>query len=136
MTLRRGLVLGLLGGSLLGCASTPPQLETERAYRIEWIGERPVRDGSHLTLTLGEDGRAYGTAGCNHWFARYHLQGQRLSFATPGSTRKECAVPLMEQEAYFLDSLSKVQHWDASPLDQLRLWPETGKALRLWPAEG
>ncbi|MBS7663360.1 META domain-containing protein [Pseudomonas lalucatii] len=132
----RTLVTGLLGASLLGCASAPLQLETERAYRIEWLGERPALDDSQPTLTLGEDGRAYGTAGCNHWFARYRLQGQRLSFADAGSTRRQCAAPLMEQEARFLDSLGKVQRWDVSPLEQLRLWPESGKPLRLSPAEG
>jgi heat shock protein HslJ len=134
--MRHALMIGLLGASLLGCASTPPLLETERSYRIEWIGGRPALDDSHPTLTLGEDGRAYGSTGCNHWFARYELQDQRLSFAGVGSTRRQCATPKMEQEAHFLDSLGKVQRWDVSPLDQLRLWPETGKPLRLWPAEG
>ncbi|QLC74269.1 META domain-containing protein [Pseudomonas sp. LPB0260] len=134
--MRHALIISLLGASLLSCASPPPQLETERSYRIEWIGGRPALDDSHPTLTLGEDGRAYGSTGCNHWFARYELQGQRLSFAAAGSTRRQCAAAQMEQEAHFLDSLGKVQRWDVSPLEQLRLWPETGKPLRLWPLEG
>jgi heat shock protein HslJ len=134
--MRRALLIGLLGASLLGCAATPPHLQTETTYRIEWIGERPVLEHPHLTLTLDEDGRAYGNAGCNHWFAHYSLQGQRLSFSKAGSTRKHCATPLMEQEAHFLDSLGKVQRWDVSPLEQLRLWPDAGKPLRLWPLEG
>lgn len=29
---------------------------------LEWIGERPLIDYSHLTLTLASDGRAYGNA--------------------------------------------------------------------------
>ncbi|WPC03947.1 META domain-containing protein [Pseudomonas benzenivorans] len=131
----RPLAVTLLGASLLGCASTPVQLETERSYRLEWLGERPVLDRSHLSITLGEDGRAYGNAGCNHWFAPYELEGQALRFGPVGSTRKLCAPALMEQEARFLDSLDKVVRWDASPLDQLRLWPETGKPLRLLPQE-
>ncbi|WP_439861361.1 META domain-containing protein [Pseudomonas sp. MBLB4136] len=134
--MRHALIIALLGASLLGCASPPSQLETERSYRIEWIGERPVLDRSHLSITLGEDGRAYGNAGCNHWFAPYEREGQALRFGPAGSTRKLCAPALMEQEARFLDSLGKVQRWDVSPLDQLRLWPETGKPLRLWPLEG
>ncbi|MEX6500967.1 META domain-containing protein [Pseudomonas zhanjiangensis] len=134
--MKRALPLCLLGASLLGCASAPVQLETERTYQVEWIGERPLIDNSHLSITLGEDGRAYGNAGCNHWFAGYTLSGDRLSFGAAGSTRKLCAPALMEQEARFLDGLGKVQRWDVSPLDQLRLWPATGKPLRLWPEEG
>lgn len=130
------LAVGLLSTSLLGCASTPLQLETERTYRVEWIGERPLIDRSHLTITLGEDGRAYGNAGCNHWFASYTLTGEQLNFGTAGSTRKMCAPALMEQEARFLDSLGKVQRWDVSPIEQLRLWPMEGKPLRVWPEQG
>ena len=134
--MKRTLGASLLSASLLGCASAPVQLETERTYRLEWIGERPLIDRSHLTITFGADGRAYGNAGCNHWFASYTLAGERLSFGAAGSTRKMCAPALMEQEARFLDSLGKVQRWDVSPIEQLRLWPAEGKPLRMWPEQG
>lgn len=127
------LSLALVAVSLLGCAAEPVQLERERTYQVEWIGERPLIDNSHLTLTLDAEGRAYGSAGCNHWFGPYQLQDQQLSFGQLGSTRKLCPPALMEQEARFFEALSKVQRWDFSPLDQLRLWPAEGKPLRLWP---
>ena len=123
----------LIASALLGCAAEPSKLQQERSYVLEWIGERPLIDNSHLTITLGDDGRAYGNAGCNHWFAGYTLQGDKLSFSAAGSTRKMCAPALMEQEARFLESLSTVQRWDFSPTEQLRLWPAQGKPLRLWP---
>ncbi|MDO9619929.1 MAG: META domain-containing protein [Pseudomonas sp.] len=131
--MKRVLTISLLAAGLVGCATSAPQLETEHSYQVEWIGERPLIDRSHLTITLGDDGRAYGNAGCNHWFASYTLAGDTLSFSAAGSTRKMCAPALMEQEARFLDSLSKVQRWDFSPTEQLRLWPAQGKPLRLWP---
>lgn len=131
--MNRTLAISLLAASLAGCATSAPQLETEQTYQVEWIGERPLIDNSHLTITLGYDGRAYGNAGCNHWFAGYTLQGDKLSFSAAGSTRKMCAPALMEQEARFLESLSTVQRWDFSPTEQLRLWPAQGKPLRLWP---
>jgi heat shock protein HslJ len=134
--MKRTIALGLLGASLQGCANAPVQLETERTYQVEWIGERPLIDRSHLSLTLGDDGRAYGNAGCNHWFASYTLAGEQLSFGAVGSTRKLCAPALMEQEARFLASLAEVQRWDLSPIEQLRLWPAVGKPIRLWPQEG
>ena len=131
--MKRVLTISLLAAGLVGCATSAPQLETEHSYRVEWIGERPLIDRSHLTITLGDDGRAYGNAGCNHWFASYTLEGDKLSFSAPGSTRKMCAPALMEQEARFLASLSTVERWDFSATEQLRLWPAEGKPLRLWP---
>ena len=60
--------LVVLGTSLAiaGCASDKIKLEPNRTYVVEWIGERPLIDNSYLTITLDEDGRAFGTAGCNH----------------------------------------------------------------------
>ena len=129
-------ILILLGAALSGCAAAPVQLENDRIYRVEWIGERPLIDRSHLTITLGADGRAYGSTGCNHWFASYSRNAERLSFGPIGATRKLCAPALMEQEQRFLDTLGTVERWDLSGIDQLRLWPAQGKPIRLWPEEG
>ncbi|MFJ3481906.1 META domain-containing protein [Pseudomonas sp. NPDC090202] len=126
------LALGLLGG----CASDPDALKRDHGYVLEWIGERPLMDYSHLTMTLGKDGRAYGNAGCNHWFAAYRLDGDAISFGPLGSTRKQCAPALMEQERRFLDAMGKVQRWDMSEINQLQLWPAQGQPLRFWLEEG
>ncbi len=133
--------LALLGAPLVvllaGCASESPSgLEREVVYQVQWIDERLLLARSHLTLTLGEDGRAYGTAGCNHWFAPYRLDGEHLRFSEIGSTRKLCSPAVMEQEQRFLDALGRVERWDVSPLDQLRLWPAQGKPMRLDPERG
>ncbi|QYX50696.1 META domain-containing protein [Pseudomonas sp. S07E 245] len=125
----------LIAGSLLGCASQPSALRQDQGYVLEWIGERPLMDYSNLTLTLGEDGRAYGNAGCNHWFAPYTLKGDQLSFGKVGKTRKLCAPALMEQEQRFLQALETVQRWDVSAIEQIRFWPAEGKPLRFWPEE-
>ncbi|WP_263141228.1 META domain-containing protein [Pseudomonas sp. RIT-PI-AD] len=123
--------------ALGGCASEPENvLERETAYQVEWIGERPLVERSHLTLNLGEDGRAYGNAGCNHWFAPYTLENDSLRFGQTGSTRKLCSPAVMEQEQRFLDALGQIQRWDVSPLGQLRLWPAHGKPIRLLPEQG
>lgn len=132
----KSLWLTLLAAVLMaGCASEPTPLKQDHGYVLEWIGERPLIDNSHLTMTLGNDGRAYGNAGCNHWFASYQLQGETLSFGPVGSTRKMCAPALMEQEHRFLEALGNVQRWDISPIEQMRLWPAQGKPLRFWLEE-
>lgn len=129
--------LVLLGASLMlsGCASDKLKLEPNQTYVVEWIGERPLIDNSYLTITLDADGRAFGTAGCNHWFASYTLKDKQISFGPTGSTRMMCAAGLMEQEQYFLEALSKVQRWDLSATEQLRLWPAEGKPIRMWPED-
>ena len=129
----RALPLALLAATLAGCASDAPQLETERSYQVEWIGERPLIDRSHLTVTFAADGRAHGHAGCNHWFAGYTLKDDTVRFDPPGSTRKMCAPSLMEQEQRFLAALTEVQRWDFNAVGQLQLWPASGKPIRLWP---
>lgn len=118
---------------LAGCASDAPTLEQERTYRVEWIGERPLIDRSYLTVTLGDEGRAYGNAGCNHWFGGYDLDDEQLSFKAPASTMKMCAPALMEQEQRFLKALQQVERWDFGAVGDLRLWPASGKPIRLFP---
>lgn len=134
--MKRVVYSALAAAALAGCAAEPMKLKQEQSYVLEWIGERPLIDYSHLTLTLAEDGRAYGNAGCNHWFAPYTLQDDKLSFGKVGRTRKQCAPALMEQEKRFLQALETVQRWDISPIEQVRFWPEQGKPLRFWPEEG
>ena len=130
------VLAGVAVAALVGCAAEPVKLQQDRSYILEWIGERPLIDSSHLTITLGEDGRAYGNGGCNHWFAPYTLDGDKLSFGKVGSTRKMCAPALMEQEKRFLQALETVQRWDVSPIEQMRFWPAEGKPLRWWLEEG
>jgi heat shock protein HslJ len=133
--MKHTLMLALTTASLLGCSTEPLQPVSERAYQAEWISGKPRLHHSHPTLILGQDGRAYGNGGCNHWFAAYSLSGDQLSFSEIGSTRKMCPPPLMEQEQRFLEQLSQVQRWDFSSQEQLRLWPVEGKPIRLDPQE-
>ncbi len=130
------LMLAVLGAGLAGCASDEVKLKQDHSYVVELIGERPLMDYAHLTVTLGAAGRAEGHGGCNHWFAPYTLDGDKLSFGKVGSTRKLCAEALMEQEHRFFQALQGVQRWDISPIEQTRFWPADGKPLRLWLEEG
>lgn len=125
--------LPLLASALLisGCASTAPGIATGRTYQVTWIDAKPLVERSHLTLTFEADGRAYGTGGCNHWFAGYGIEGEILRFSKIGSTRRACSAALMAQEARFFKALDHVHRWDVSVLDELRLWPAEGKPMRL-----
>jgi len=40
--MKRLALTTLVGASLLGCAAEPVQLQQNRSYILEWIGERPL----------------------------------------------------------------------------------------------
>lgn len=119
---------------LAGCAVETTSLQHDVTYITEWIGDEPVVGRTPVSLTFSED-RAYGNAGCNHWFASYELNGQQIRFGQIGSTRKMCAEHLMEQEQRFLELLSRIERWDISNIDQLRFWPAEGAPIRVWPEQ-
>jgi len=113
-----------------------PTLQVGSSWQVEWLGERPLIDDSHLSLTLTEEGRAYGDGGCNRWLSGYELQGNTLKFTAPASTLMACPEALMEQEQRFHQMLSQVTRWDFSEKGELRLWTDTEPTpIRLWPKE-
>lgn len=117
---------------MAGCSHS--RLQTGEEYIVEWIGERPLIDRSHLTLQLQRDtGRAHGFAGCNQWFGNYRLDGHQLRIERIATTRKLCAPALMEQENRYLQALPQVERWDFTATGQLQLWPTEGPPIRLWP---
>ena len=132
--MKKILLAGLAILSVSGCAVEPLTLQNEVTYIAEWIGDDPVVGRNPVSLTFSED-RAYGNAGCNHWFASYQLDGQKLRFSEIGSTRKMCAEHIMKQEQHFLELLSQIERWDVSKVDQLRFWPTEGAPLRVWPEQ-
>ncbi len=132
--MKKILLAGLAILSVSGCAVEPLTLQNEVTYIAEWIGDEPVVGRNPVSLTFSED-RAYGNAGCNHWFASYQLDGQKLRFSEIGSTRKMCAEHIMKQEEHFLELLSQIERWDVSKIDQLRFWPTEGAPLRVWPEQ-
>ena len=111
--MKKKLLLTCTAAALSACANLPnPQLSSAQSYQVEWIGERPLIDRSMLTLSLIDEQRAAGLAGCNNWSADYQLNGNQFTLNNIATTRKLCAPALMEQEQRFLASLSQVQRWE------------------------
>jgi len=132
--MRNILLTGLAALFVSGCTVEPLKPQYDVTYITEWIGDEPVVGRNPVSLTFSED-RAYGNAGCNHWFASYQLDGQQIRFSQIGSTRKMCAEHLMKQEQHFLHLLSQIERWDVSNIDQLRFWPAEGAPIRVWPEQ-
>lgn len=121
---------------LAACTSLPnKQLPQSQTFQVEWIADRPLIDRSMLTFTLLDSQRATGLAGCNHWAADYHLNGQQLRLSNITSTRKLCAPALMEQEQRFLAALAQVQHWTFAEHGQLWLSTQQSAPIKLWPID-
>lgn len=51
--MKRLLLLAAFGAALTGCAGDAVKLKQDHSYVVEWIGERPLMDYAHLTVTLG-----------------------------------------------------------------------------------
>ena len=105
-------------------ALSQPALPTESASVMAWQGvewklARMVRDGkevplvpnSKITANFHAAGRVAGAASVNRYFGSYKASAEgRIEWSPPGfgATRMAGRPELMQQEALFLDTLSKV----------------------------
>lgn len=138
-------ILAALSGLLLagGCAqmnmpasgSTPETALTGITWKVEDIGGGGIIDRSHITLTLGPDNRASGSAGCNRYVAHYRLSGKSLALTRITSTEKACAPALMLQEERYTALLTQIAHWQIEPTGALVLTATNGASLRFFPEE-
>lgn len=132
--MKKALLLTLILPLMAGCL---PEKDKEAGAGVikglEWVVEdidgKGIIDNSHLTLTFGDDGRVFGSAGCNRYTGGYELSETTLEIA-PGmaSTRMACMAPALgEQENTYLSLLPSMTR---AELD------EEGKALRLSGEKG
>ena len=70
----------------------------------ELIGVLP---NTEITMEFTIDGIG-GSAGCNHYFASYEINGNSLIIGQIGSTLMACVPDVMEQEAGYLAALESV----------------------------
>jgi heat shock protein HslJ len=65
-------------------------------------------NGTTVTMVFGDAGQITGSAGCNHYFARYDMKGTAVTIGQAGSTEMYCAAPgVMDQESTYLVLLGK-----------------------------
>jgi len=109
--------LELLGadGTMLASHAPQPQALAGTSWRV--TGYNNGREAvvsliadTNLTMAFSTDGKASGSAGCNHYIAPYTSEGPKLSFGAVASTRRMCAQPegVMDQEQQFLKALGTV----------------------------
>lgn len=110
--MRTLLLLPLLGLMAAGCASTGALGDADRVVGPTWqlvsLGTEPA--GAEATLTFGDDGRVFGTTGCNRYFGSYDLDDGDLTLSQVGSTRMACPPAEMAQETEFLRALNGAEN--------------------------
>jgi heat shock protein HslJ len=79
----------------------------------EWVvvsitGTKIVAD-SDSTLTFGDNGKVHGSAGCNNFSGGGTLDGDQITFTQLATTRKMCALAIMDAEQGFLVALEQTR---------------------------
>lgn len=65
-------------------------------------------NGTTVTMIFSDAGQITGSAGCNHYFARYEMKGSAVTIGQAGSTEMYCTAPgVMEQESTYLELLGR-----------------------------
>lgn len=111
--------VGLAAALTTACATTAPPAGGEQIAGPEWRLEDllggGIIDRSNVTLTLGPEGKASGSAGCNRFFGSWSVKGSALNLGKMGSTMMACAPALMTQEGKFLRSLETATAYSFTP---------------------
>lgn len=118
--------------AIAACQSTQPGAGTTDITQIQdrvWVAEtiegQPVSTGVASTLTLGADGRASGSTGCNRYTGGTAIDGAQLHFGQLAMTKMACLGPAMAQETHFTQALQRTARWSLA-----------GETLLLHAAEG
>ncbi len=108
---------------LTACAGADEALE-DTDWVLEYYGEEdnlaPALQGSEPSARFNsDDGQVSGSAGCNHYFAVYELDGENLTIRDMGSTEMWCEGK-MDQEREFMDILNMAESYQVTD-DELRI---------------
>jgi len=125
MEIEKAVILPLLRISLIfslfmfGSAFGSQRSLAGSQWRLESFGkegdERPVVDGTTITIQFGTDGRASGSSGCNSYSGTYNAEGDHLSFAEMISTMRACVEPRAnEQEQKYMAALRAITRFKVS----------------------
>lgn len=98
------IVAVLLAVAPLASAQSAPDLAGMN-WTLVSIDGQAVMDGTAVTLSFDEDGRAGGSAGCNTYGGEYTLDGNSLTFGGLFSTMMACEDAIMQQESAYLAAL-------------------------------
>lgn len=77
----------------------------------EEIGGSGVVGGQQTTLELTDDGRAFGSGGCNRYRGTAEFDATSIVFKPLASTKMACEAAVMEQETRFHQAVEQTKSW-------------------------
>lgn len=100
---------------IAGCTGNVPAPGGQVLNGTRWVLAGYLANGTlapplaGTTITLAFTGTTIGgSAGCNHYFADYHIQGSSITIGPAGSTEMACMEPgVMEQESAYLSLIGR-----------------------------
>jgi heat shock protein HslJ len=142
-----GAILAAL--AVASCASTPDGAISTSAssvgapvalegptWRLTSIDGHPALAGVRVTAVFASDAdRVAGSAGCNQYFGRAAVEGERLEVGDLGATKMFCTADgVMPQEAAYLSALARATVYSVAGR-QLFLGPVSGAVSLVFEAE-
>ena len=133
----------------VGCASTPdgaistsassvsaPAALDGPTWRLTSIDGHPALAGVRVTAVFASDSdRVAGSAGCNQYFGRAAVEGERIEVGGLGATKMFCTTDgVMPQEAAYLSALGQATVYSVAGR-QLFLGPVSGAVSLVFDAE-
>lgn len=97
------------GETFNGCGGNPERLFRGAEWVVEDLAGSGIIDRSRITIEFLDNQRVAGRASCNRYSGHYRFSGESLTLDQLATTRMACAPALMQQEARFLDLLSRVR---------------------------
>jgi len=109
------ILAGLLASCGEGATAVSAVIDPELTG-VEWmlatINDKPVADGTQVTLVFGEANNVLGSTGCNLYAGTYAIgEGSVLNFKPNVTTAWECEEPFFAQEKAMLLVLSSSSNY-------------------------
>ena len=130
------VLVGILVLSLTACSgvdSTPDDPLNGTSWEL--MAYRKTKPIPETTITaMFEDGRVYGSAGCNSYSGSYQVNGDTITVGPTAITEMACLEPegVMEQEMTFIEFLTGAQTFQFAD-EQLQIFRADGEALTFVP---
>jgi heat shock protein HslJ len=98
-------------------------------WRIDQARSEPILDRERARIELHSDGRFTGHTSCNTMNGSYTLDGDRIRFGPPATTRMACAELQREQEDRILTALELAATARVRPDGLLELRDAEGRGV-------
>lgn len=124
----------LVTSILVVLAASAPAIGGELAgseWRPTQVGSSAISPQSKLFVQFKGEGTLAGQGGCNRFFGKYEISGNKIKIGPLGATRMACPGPVMNLETTFFTALetssmflrdsARLQLFDANGKQQILL---------------